>query len=191
MLDTGVFSDSEYTDVLVEYAKGTPTDILIRISLTNRGAGQKEVHVLPTLWFRNEWSWESGSPKPSLTKGNSADPLAALVEATHEKLGIMALYCELPKELLFVENETNIERLYGVPNLSRFPKDGINDYLIHRRQTVNPEQTGTKAAPHYQFTLNAGETKVIKLRLTTELSLDPACGSDHLSDRRLQLDGVI
>ena len=188
LLDTGVFSDSEYTDVLVEYAKGTPTDILIRISLTNRGAGQKEVHVLPTLWFRNEWSWESGSPKPSLAKGNSADPRATLIEATHDKLGTMALYCELPEELLFVENETNLERLYGVPNLSRFPKDGINDYLIHGRQTVNPEQKGTKAAAHYQFTLNAGETKVIKLRLTTELSLDPALGEsfDAVFTREIQ-----
>jgi hypothetical protein len=97
LLDTGVFSDGEYTDVLVEYAKGSPTDILIRISLTNRGAGQKEVHVLPTLWFRNEWSWKNGSPKPSLAKGNSADPEATLVEATHEKLGMMALYASRPK----------------------------------------------------------------------------------------------
>jgi hypothetical protein len=188
LLDTGVFSNGEYTDVLVEYAKGSPTDILIRISLTNRGAGQKEVHVLPTLWFRNEWSWENGSPKPSLAKGNSADPGATLVEATHEKLGMMVLYWELPEELLFVENETNRERLYGVPNLTRFPKDGINDYLIHRRQTVNPEQKGTKAAAHYKFSLNARETKVIKLRLTTELGLDAAFGEsfDGVFTREIQ-----
>ena len=188
LLDTGVFSGSEYTDVLVEYAKATPTDILIRISLTNRGAGQKEVHVLPTLWFRNEWSWENGSPKPSLAKGNSADPRATLIEAKHDKLGIMALYCELPEELLFVENETNLERLYGVPNLSRFPKDGINDYLIHGRQTVNPEHKGTKAAAHYQFTLNAGETKMIKLRLTSELGIDRVFGEsfDAVFTREIQ-----
>ena len=83
LLDTGVFSNNEYTDVLVEYAKSTPTDILIRVSLTNRGTGQKEIHLLPTLWFRNDWSWESGSPKPSLAKKDSPDAQAAFVEAIH------------------------------------------------------------------------------------------------------------
>ena len=188
LLDTGVFSANEYTDVSVEYAKSTPTDILIRISLTNRSAGGKKIHVLPTLWFRNEWSWESGSLKPSLAKKNSPDPQAAFVEAIHQKLGTMALYSELPKELLFVENETNTERLYGAPNLSRFPKDGINDYLIHGHQTINPEHKGTKAAAHYEITLNASETKVIKLRLTTELSLNPALGDsfDAVFTREIQ-----
>ena len=176
LLDTGVFSNNEYTDVLVEYAKSTPTDILIRVSLTNRGTGQKEIHLLPTLWFRNDWSWESGSPKPSLAKKDSPDAQAAFVEAIHQTLGTMVLYCEMPEDLLFVENETNSERLYDVPNLSPFPKDGINDYLIHGRPSVNPEHKGTKAAAHYRFTLQPGETKIVKLRLTTELRLNPALG---------------
>jgi Mannosylglycerate hydrolase MGH1-like glycoside hydrolase domain len=175
LLDTGVFAGDEYTDILVEYAKSAPTDILIRISLTNRGSA-KQIHVLPTLWFRNEWSWGNGSPKPSLEKGNSADPQAWLVEARHEKLGTMALYCEPAKELLFVENETNFQRLYDTPNPNPFPKDGINDYLIHGRNTVNPEQRGTKVSAHYDFTLSPGETKVLKLRLTPETSLQAALG---------------
>ena len=178
LLDTGVFSDNEYTDVLVEYAKNAPTDILIRLSLTNRSTNRKEIHVLPTLWFRNTWSWEHGLPKPSLVKKDSPDPRAAFIEATHESLGKVGLYCQSPKELLFVENETNFQRLYGRQNTNPFPKDGINDYLIHGDQTVNPAQTGTKAAAHYQFTLDPGETRIVKLRLATELNLNPALGDD-------------
>jgi hypothetical protein len=178
LLDTGVFSDNEYTDVLVEYAKNTPTDILIRLSITNRSTSRKEIHLLPTLWFRNTWSWANGLPKPSLLKKDSPDPLAAFIEADHESLGKMALYCQLPKELLFVENETNFQRLYGGQNANPFPKDGINDYVTRGDRTVNPAQTGTKAAAHYQFTLDPAETQVLKLRLTTELNLKPALGDD-------------
>ena len=142
LLDTGIFDGNEYTDVEVEYAKKDPTDILIRITLTNRGAAQKEIHVLPTLWFRNTWSWENGAPKPNLLTKDSPDPKASFVEATHQTLGTMAWYCETPQELLFVENETNVERLYHAPNRSPFPKDGINDYIISGAQTVNPAQQG-------------------------------------------------
>jgi hypothetical protein len=178
LLDTGIFDGNEYTDVEVEYAKNNPKDVLIRVTLTNRGASQKEIHVLPTLWFRNTWSWEKGSPKPNLAKKDSPDPKAWFVEATHETLETMAWYCEPPKELLFVENETNVQLLYQVPNSTPFPKDGINDYIVSGAQTVNPAQQGTKAAAHYQITLDAGQTRVLKLRLSADLSLDPALGDD-------------
>jgi hypothetical protein len=178
LLDTGIFSDNQYTDVLVEYAKNTPTDILIRLSVTNRSTNRKEIHVLPTLWFRNTWSWKNGPPKPRLEKMDSPDPQAAFIEATHESLGKMAFYCQSPKELLFVENETNFHRLYGGQNANPFPKDGINDYVIRGDKTVNPAAKGTKAAAHYQFTLAPGETRVVKLRLSTELKLNPALGDD-------------
>ena len=147
LLDTGVLADNEYTDVMVEYSKNSPTDILIRISLTNRG-GAKQIHVLPTLWFRNDWSWDDRSAKPSVEKGTSTDPEAWLIEARHQKLGTMALYCDPANELLFVENETNTQRLYNTPNRNQFPKDGINYYVIHGHNSVNPEQRGTKASAH-------------------------------------------
>jgi hypothetical protein len=178
LLDTGVFSDNEYTDVQVEYAKNTPTDILIRLNITNRSVNRKEIDVLPTLWFRNTWSWAHGLPKPLLSKKDSPDPQASFIEATHESLGVMALYCQLPKEFLFVENETNFQRLYGGQNANPFPKDGINDYITRGDRTINPSQTGTKAAAHYHVALDSGETRAIKLRLTNELNLHSALGDD-------------
>ncbi|MBV9489577.1 MAG: glucosidase, partial [Verrucomicrobia bacterium] len=177
LLDTGAFAGNDYTDVQVEYAKDAPSDILIRLSLTNRSAQPKEIHALPTLWFRNTWSWRDGLPKPTLAKRESADPQAALVEADHETLGKMAWYCEAPQELLFVENETNFERLYGSANRGRYPKDGINDHVVSGAETVNPGQTGTKAAAHYRITLGPGETRVLKGRLTTALALTDALGN--------------
>jgi hypothetical protein len=188
LLDTGTFSDNDYTDVQVEYAKNTPTDILIRLSLTNRSTHRQEIHALPTLWFRNTWSWKDGLHKPTLIKKDSPDVQAVLVEATHEGLGKMAWYCERPKEVLFVENETNFERLYGGQNRSPYPKDGINDYVLSGAQMVNPALRGTKAAAHYQVALAAGETRVIKLRLSTDLALNPALGAnfDEVFTREIQ-----
>ena len=188
LLDTGTFSDNEYTDVTVEYAKNSPSDVLIRLSLTNRSARQKEIHVLPTLWFRNTWSWANGLAKPTLMEKDSLDPQVVLVEATHQSLGKMAWFCECPSAVLFVENETNFERLYGGQNHGPYPKDGINDHILKGAQTVNPAQQGTKAAAHYQTTLGAGETRVIKLRLTNDLALRPALGAgfDEVFTREIQ-----
>jgi hypothetical protein len=165
LLDTGVFANNAYTDVGVEYAKNTPTDILIRITLTNRGPQPKDLHVLPTLWFRNTWSWQVGNPKPSLRTLASPTPGTEVIEATQQDLGVMSLYCQTPDELLFVDNETNFQRLYGTVTPGAFPKDGINDYVVHGAPTVNPAKTGTKASAHYHVTVGAGQSVVLKLRL--------------------------
>ncbi len=171
LLDTGVFEDDRYFDVFVEYAKAEPEDMLIKITIFNRGPDAAPVHVLPTLWFRNTWSWTSGGSKPILwsladakhktIRGHHTDPLF------QESLQDYILACEGEPTLLFVENETNSERLFGSPNISPFVKDGINDYLTHRKLTaVNPELKGTKASAHHRFTIDAGESVVVRLRLS-------------------------
>ncbi len=133
LLDTGVFGDSRYFDVLVEYAKRSPTDILIRISITNRGPDQSTLHLLPTLWFRNTWSWGDGPPKPSLRKGASPDPNTAVIDASHPELGDMRLSCDLPEEMLFVENETNARRVFGLRRLPALSQ-GRHQRPYRRRQ---------------------------------------------------------
>jgi hypothetical protein len=165
LLDTGAFDDDRYFDVFVEYAKSSPDDILIKISLHNRGPETAEVHVLPTLWFRNTWSWGSGAEKPSLERvGNS-------IKATHRELGGRFLHCDGKATLLFTENETNTQRIFSTPNRSPYVKDGINDYVVHgKADAVSQEQKGTKAAPHYRLTIKPGESQVVRLRLSDALS---------------------
>ena len=170
LIDTGVFNDNRYFDVLVEYAKANPDDILIKISITNRGDETKLIHLLPTLWFRNTWSWDS-SEKPVLS-AVTADTSLSMVEANHAKLGRFRLYCGVPigtqqtVPLLFTENETNLQRLFGVENHSPYVKDGINNYVVNgQHDAVNPNQVGTKAAAHYSLKIAAGETQTVQLRL--------------------------
>jgi hypothetical protein len=173
LLDTGVFDDDRYFDVFVEYAKAAAEDILVRITAVNRGPDAAELHLLPTLWFRNDWSkWIADSnrslEKPTLKQiAGSAGTRA--VAAAHPVLGEFVLSCEGEVPLLFAENETNHERLFrGATNESRHVKDGINDRVVHdRHDAVSPDQQGTKVAAHYQVTLAAGETKVIRLRLAS------------------------
>jgi hypothetical protein len=173
--DTGVFDNNRYFDVLVEYAKATPDDILIKISVTNRSSEAKAIHLLPTLWFRNTWSWDN-SEKPVLKAIDSAAPIS-IVEAVHARLGRFQLYCNAPTgtveapALLFTENETNYQRLFNVENSSSYVKDGINNYVVNGQvDAVNPEQVGTKAAAHYILDINAGETQIVHLRLCPEAS---------------------
>jgi hypothetical protein len=162
LLDTGVFDDDRYFDLFVEYAKADPEDILIQISVANRGPEAASLHVLPTLWFRNTWSWKEGTSRPGLAQG----PGGAVIEATHAELGVRHLVCEGDVPLLFTENETNRERLFGAPSRTPYVKDGIDNYIVHgKADTVNPDKAGTKAAAHYQITVGAGETQVIRLRL--------------------------
>ncbi len=171
LLDTGIFDDDRYFDVFVEYAKEGPEDLLIRISVANRGTEAATLHVLPTLWFRNTWSWADGGSKPVLQKaGKSA---GSIVHAHHpdplfqKYLEDYYFYCEGDVPLLFTENETNHARLFAGTNASPFVKDGINDFVVQGRQeAVNPDQSGTKASPHYQLTVAAGATEVIRLRLS-------------------------
>jgi Glycosyl hydrolase family 63 C-terminal domain len=166
LIDTGIFNDDRYFDVFVEYAKQSPEDLLIQISVSNRGPDRAVVHVLPTLWFRNTWSWWPGTPKPSL-KAISAQKGVSVVAASHADLGTRYLYCDGDIPLLFTENETNNARLFGTPNASRYVKDGINNYVVRGEQdAVNPERTGTKCAAHYQLQIDAGKTAVVRLRLT-------------------------
>ncbi len=171
LLDTGVFDGDRYFDVFVEYAKGDAEDILVRITAINRGPDAAELHLLPTLWFRNDWSaWIAESNrapgKPNIRQ-IKAPKGASAVNAAHPLLGEFILSCEGDVPLLFTENETNHELLFGQPNESPHVKDGINDCVVQGRQdAVNPEKQGTKMAAHYQATIGAGRSTVIRLRLT-------------------------
>ena len=163
LIDTGIFNEDRYFDVVVEYAKADVEDILIRISAKNLGPEPAQLNLLPTIWFRNTWSWGYNHfARPSLRASDGST-----IELQHETLGERRLYCDGRPELLFTENETNNERLFSSPNASQFVKDGINDYIVHGSQnTVNPEKTGTKAAANYSLTIAPGETAIVRLRLT-------------------------
>jgi hypothetical protein len=172
LLDTGVFNEDRYFDVFIEYAKDGPEDILVKISAVNRGPEPADLHLLPTLWFRNDWSaWIADSnraaEKPKLKQIRAKTGTSA-VEVVHPLLGELIFSCEGNVPLLFTENETNHEKLFpGTKNESLHVKDGINDFVIDGVQdAVNPEKQGTKAAAHYQLNIGAGQTKVIRVRLT-------------------------
>jgi hypothetical protein len=166
LLDTGVFNEDRYFDVFVEYAKASPTDILVEISLRNRGPEESLVYVLPTLWFRNLWSWWPEEAKPAL-KVASRDGVATIA-ASDAVLGDYFLHCEGRPQLLFTENETNNARLFGSANPTPYVKDGINDYIVAgKRDAVNPNNAGTKAAAHYELRVGAGTIAVVRLRLNT------------------------
>ncbi len=173
LLDTGVFDEDRYFDVFVEYAKGTPDDILVRITAMNRGADAAVLDLLPTLWFRNRWSWDGTTARPSLSRGTT--PGVTCVNAVEERYGRRFLYCDGVPELLFTENETNAARLFpdGV-NESAFTKDGIDDYVVHGARTaVNAAQIGTKCAARYRLTIDANDQAVVQLRLTDSELTDP------------------
>src|SRR5262245_16690023 len=165
LIDTGIFNEDRYFDVFVEYAKAGPEDLLIKISVSNRGPEAWTLHILPTLWFRNTWRLWPEAQKPILREAETRTG-ASVLAASHPELGNRYLYCEEASSLLFTENETNNERLFNSPNESRYVKDGINDYIVNgRRDAVNPAKSGTKAAAHYQVTVGPGSTEVIRLRL--------------------------
>lgn len=165
LIDTGIFDSDRYFDVVVEYAKNSPEDILVQVSVTNRGAQEKQIHLLPTLWFRNYWTWNHTYPKPIIKVAQANDEFS-IIEASHPTLKERWLYCKGKTNLLFTENETNNQKLFNTPNASPYTKDGINDYLIHQKLTVNPDLTGTKVAAHYTLMVKPGETEVIWLRLS-------------------------
>jgi hypothetical protein len=171
LIDTGVFAENRYFDVFVEYAKAGPEDILIRISAANRGPETAELHLLPTLWFRNTWSWgyerpDEGDFRPTLRRADRGADSQGVVIAEHASLGRYVLACDGTPDLLFTENDTNLARLYGAPNASPYTKDGINDAVVHgRAEAVNPDGVGTKAAAHYRLIIGSGETASIRLRL--------------------------
>ena len=186
LLDTGIFNADRYFDVFVEYAKQSPEDILIRITVCNRGPEAASLQVLPTLWFRNTWTWWPDTPKPIL----KAVPFkqSSAIAASHAKLGERWLYCEGGAPLLFTENETNNQRLFGTSNPSPWVKDGINNYVVQgKKDAVNPGRTGTKAAAQYQLNVGPGQTATIRLRLTdlaASATLDPFGSFDETMQLR-------
>ncbi len=171
------FREDRYFDVFIEYAKAGAEDILIKISAVNRGPEASELHLLPTLWFRNDWSlWIAESnratSKPSLKQIDGGPGITAAL-ASHPLLGEYVFSCDGEPPLLFTENETNHERLFqGQKNESAHVKDGINDYVVYGNQgAVNPEHQGTKTSAHYTMTVGPGQTSVIRLRLTKKESV--------------------
>jgi hypothetical protein len=187
LLDTGIFDDDRYFDVFVEYAKEQPEDVLIRITAANRGPEDARLHVLPTLWFRNYWTWWEGTSKPELRQVPGPNATRAIA-ASHLTLGGRWLYVEGGVPLLFTENETNNERLFGKPNACPYVKDGINNYVVNRQSNaVNPAGKGTKAAAHYDLNVPAGRSTVLHLRLSDiapDKLLAPFAGADALFDQR-------
>lgn len=166
LLNTGIFDQNRYFDVFVEYAKNTPEDILISITIVNRGPEAAELQVLPTLLFRNTWSWVKGTHKPSLQQINIREGITGVI-ANHPELDTKYFYCEGDVPLLFTDNETNLERIFGQVNLNPYVKDGINNYVVNQqKEAINPHQIGTKVSAQYQLTIGAGQTKVIRLRLS-------------------------
>jgi hypothetical protein len=165
LMDTGVFDQNRYFDVFVEYAKETAEEILIRITVCNRGPEEASLEVLPTLWFRNTWSWFEGAARPALAADRG--PACCVISASHPLLAERYLYTEGEVPLLFTENESDSERLWAVPNRTPYVKDGINNYVVHgEKGAVNPQQHGTKAAAQYQLEVGAGKQEVIRLRLS-------------------------
>jgi len=176
LMDSGAFEGDRYFDVQVEYAKADADDVLIQITVTNRGPDSAEMHLLPTLWYRNTWSWDMPSLKPNLT-AISRSTKASIIETSHPELGQSWFYCQTPSELLFTENETNKKQLFNVKNASPYVKDAFHRYVIEGEETaINPAQTGTKAAAHYRLQLESGESQTIQMRLSNHSNLDDALG---------------
>jgi hypothetical protein len=186
LLDTGVFDEDRYFDVFVEYAKAGPEDVLVRITVHNRGPQASRLRVLPTLWFRNTWSWDADQPKPSLR-----EVAPGVVHVTHQSLGEYRWSCDGASELLFTENESNASRLWGQPNPSPYVKDAFHEYVVGgRRDAVNPAKVGTKAAAHYVLDVPAGGSREVHLRLQgapagNALSVDTFAGFEGMFKSRV------
>jgi hypothetical protein len=171
LIDTGVFNDDRYFDVFAEYAKASENDILIRVTIANRGLQMATLHLLPTLWFRNTWSWgpvpEESTNKPSISLERDG-----IARARHAVLGEYELAYEGDAKPLFTENETNSARIHNYPNGQPFAKDGFHEYVVNgRSDAVNSENTGTKFAPHYVLEIDPGKSQVVRLRLSAVTSI--------------------
>lgn len=162
--ETGVFKEGRYFDVFIEYAKNSPNDILIRVEIVNRSEGKAKLHLLPTLWFRNTWSWHEDSEKPLIKKVSDKE-----VTADHSSLKRFRFAFPEANALLFTENDTNLESLYGVENRSKYTKDAFNAYLVEKKkEAINPHFEGTKFAPHYLLHFEGHEKKVLEFRFFSE-----------------------
>ena len=172
LMDTGIFDDGRYFDVFVEYAKATSEDILIRITAWNRGPETARLHLLPTIWFRNLWSWKDDPEqiKPKLERMADVQGMP-LMRVYHPQYGERWLFAEGSPQLLFTENESNLRRLFNAPNPGFYQKDGINDYVVKaQRYRINAEQTGTKASAYYDLEIAPGERAVVKLVFTENIN---------------------
>jgi len=190
LIDTGVFDDNRYFDVFVEYAKESPEDMLVKITVENRGPEEAEIEILPTFWFRNTWSWSDGGTKPMM-RGLVKDGFSA-ASAQHtdpvfaEKLSEYHIYFDRTVPLLFTENETNNERLFGEPNESPYVKDGIHNYVVNgQKDAVNPGLVGTKMSAHYKLKVPAGGSQVVRLRFGSTECGDPMKKFDDIVATRL------
>jgi hypothetical protein len=181
LLDTGIFNDDRYFDVFVEYAKEGPEDILIRITVHNRGPQAARLRLVPTLWFRNTWSWGNANQKPFL---RAVAP--GVIQSSHPELSDYRLHCAGNPELLFTENETNTQRLWWQANASPFVKDAFHNYLIAGdKGAVNPARIGTKAAAHYTLDVPGGGSKTVCLRLTAVPGGDAFHDFDAIFGKRI------
>jgi len=189
LIDTGVFADDRYFDVVVEYAKASPEECFIQITVTNRGPESAAIHLLPTLWFRNTWSWwpDRGRPRLAAAKGPAG---TSVIAASHPELGDRWLYCDDSPWLLFTENETNTERLVNVPNETPYVKDAFHSCVVQgNADAVNPAETGTKAAAHYTLDVGAGQSVSVRLSLTDASQKTPFAAFDEtLEARRREAD---
>jgi len=181
LLDTGIFDDDRYFDVFVEYAKEGPEDVCIRITVHNRGPETARLRLLPTLWFRNTWSWGEDNPKPSLR-----EMAPGVIQTAHHELGESFLYCDGAPELLFTENESNCQRLWNQPNSVPYVKDAFHAALISEQQdAVNPAKTGTKAAAHYVLEVEGGGNQTVRLRLAANPVTKPFNNFEQIFKNRL------
>lgn len=180
LLDTGIFNNNEYFDVFIEYAKADVNDICIKITAHNRAETAHPLHILPTIWFRNTWSWKDNSPKPVLKNINSNIENVSLLQLDEELRGTYFLYAEGSSQFLFTENETNYAKIYGSPNTSKYVKDGINDFVVNKTlSAVNPNQVGTKAAAHNTLMIPGNSSEEIYLRLSSKESFEKLSFSSH------------
>ncbi len=190
LIDTGIFDDNRYFDVFIEYAKESPDDMLVKITVFNRGPDDAVIDLLPTFWFRNTWSWEVGGSKPTIRELEGEDCSTALAMHTDPlfstKLSDCRIYFDRKVPLLFTENETNNERIFGSPNASPYTKDGINNFVVNgQTDAVNPELNGSKMAAHYRLSVGAGESQTVRIRFGQASFEEPMKVFDAVMDERL------
>jgi hypothetical protein len=182
LLDTGIFDDDRYFDVFVEYAKGDPEDILMRVTVHNRGPDEATIHLLPQLWFRNSWSWQPDSARPEIARTNRG-----VLTARHAEFGDYSFYADGTPEILFCDNDTNVRRLYGQNEAAGYFKDAFHEYVVHGNPAaVNPQNSGTKAGVLHVLAVPAGGSKQIRLRLSKPGSRKPFSDFDSIFTRRIQ-----
>jgi hypothetical protein len=185
LIDTGVLDDDRFFDIYVEYAKAAPDDVLVRITAINRAPERATLTLLPTVSFRNIWSWKAGVAKPQLEE-EPGHPGVKSINAKHEHLGTFHLYCEGARELLFTDNETNFERLFGTPNPTPYVKDGINDFIVEgKHEAVNRTQIGTKCAARYELDLEPSQAHVVRLRFSDDRLNRPFEDFDAVFEKRV------